>query len=78
MGQGKVIQPADLGLEAAPEPTPSLTLRETRSRHEREVLVNTLIRTKGNISEAARDVGISRPTFHALLKKHRLNSRAFK
>jgi DNA-binding NtrC family response regulator len=34
--------------------------------------VETLTRTRGNISRAALELGISRPTMHDLLHKHQL------
>jgi two-component system NtrC family response regulator len=53
-------------------------LREVRTRAEREALVDALIKTKGNISQAARELGVSRPTFHSLLDKHHVNARGFR
>jgi two-component system, NtrC family, response regulator len=77
MARGRLIEPPDLGLTAtATEPLP--TLREARSRTEREVVVDSLIRTRGNVSRAAKDLGVSRPTFHSLLDKHQINARVFR
>jgi two-component system NtrC family response regulator len=78
MAPGKLIQPADLGIDSAPAADELPTLREARSQREREVVVNALVRTKGNISEAARDLGVSRPTFHGLLNKYQVNARDFR
>jgi two-component system NtrC family response regulator len=77
MAPGRFIEPADLGLE--PPPGGGLpTLKEARSRTEREILVDALVRTRGNISQAAKELGVSRPTFHGLLGKHQVNAREFR
>jgi two-component system, NtrC family, response regulator len=77
MARGRLIEPGDLGLNLAPnESVP--TLKEARRRTERESVVDALIRTRGNISRAAKDLGVSRPTFHGLLDKHQINAREFR
>ncbi len=54
-----------------------LTFREAKRRlvrsFEREFLAQALVRTRGNISKAARDVQIDRRSFHRLIKKHDIN-----
>ena len=74
MARGQFIEPADLGI-----PTPGrierLSLREARNRVERQVVVDALTRTRGNISRAATELGVSRPTLHGLLEKHGIDSR---
>lgn len=47
-----------------------LSLREARSKVERKLLLTALNRHSGNIVQAAQAMGISRPTFYDLLKKH--------
>jgi two-component system NtrC family response regulator len=37
---------------------------------EKEFITRTLKKAEYNISEAAKNVGLSRPTFYDLLKKH--------
>jgi two-component system, NtrC family, response regulator len=66
--RGRFIEPTDLNI--APEATERLSLREARNRVERQVVVEALTRTNGNISRAAIELGISRPTMHGLLNKH--------
>jgi len=75
MARGKAIEPADLGFEA-PEARDGAPrrLKNARSQLERELIVEALTRTKGNISQAAKDLGVSRPTLHDLLAKHGVNS----
>ncbi|HXH81546.1 MAG TPA: PEP-CTERM-box response regulator transcription factor [Candidatus Tectomicrobia bacterium] len=77
MTPGRLIEPADLGIPFQDQ-TSVPSLREARSQREREILVEALIKTKGNISHAAANLGISRPTFHGLLDKHQINARDFK
>jgi two-component system, NtrC family, response regulator len=78
MAQGKLIEAADLGIavESASEDQPSL--REAREKAERQALVDALIKTRGNISEAARHLGVSRPTFHGLLTKFQVDAKEFR
>ena len=46
------------------------TLREAREEAERRAIINALLRTNGNVSAAAEELDISRPTLHDLMKKH--------
>ena len=69
--RGRVVGPADLGIPVA-QATERLSLRQARNRVERQIVVETLTRTRGNISRAALELGISRPTMHDLLRKHQL------
>jgi two-component system NtrC family response regulator len=69
--RGRLVEPADLGIAAAATPE-RVSLREARNRVERKIVVETLTRTRGNISRAAVELGISRPTMHDLLHKHQL------
>jgi two-component system, NtrC family, response regulator len=75
MTRGRSIAPADLGIPVAGR-TERLSLREARSRAERQIVIETLTRTNGNISRAAIELGISRPTMHDLLDKHQIASKA--
>jgi len=74
MTRGQFIEPGDLGIPY-PGPAERLSLREARDRVERQVVVDALTRTRGNISRAAAELGVSRPTLHGLLDKHGINSR---
>lgn len=76
MAQEKVIHPQDLDLEG--ETSPILTLQEVRERTERNVITYALRRNKGNITQAAKEVGVSRPTFHDLLKRYGIDADAYK
>jgi two-component system NtrC family response regulator len=75
MTRGRCIAPADLGIAPA-DPSLRLSLREARSRAERQIVIEALTRTNGNISRAAVELGISRPTMHDLLDKHQIASKS--
>jgi two-component system NtrC family response regulator len=77
MSRGRVIMPADLDLAPA-EPTQMGSLRDTRERVERQTLVEVLSRHRGNVSQAARELKVSRPTLHGLLDKHAINAKEFR
>jgi two-component system NtrC family response regulator len=73
IARGRFVEPADLSLSVGP--SASVPLREARNRLEREMVVGALVRTRGNISRAARELGISRPALHDLVDKHHINTR---
>ena len=60
-------QPSD----DAEEPMP-FNLRQVRDSAESQALLRALRHVKGNVSQAADLLGITRPTFYALVKKHQL------
>ena len=74
LARGRFIEPGDLGIAPAAT-TEKLSLREARNRVERQYVVDALMRTRGNISRAALELGISRPALHDLLEKHQIQSR---
>jgi len=79
MAEGPMLEVGDLGLAAAAaEPSRTggvagITLRAARNRIERELLTAALDRQEGNIVKAAGELGVSRPTFYDLMKKHKLH-----
>jgi two-component system NtrC family response regulator len=72
-----VIESADLDLPAI-GPSQAGSLRETRDRVERQRLVEVLMRHRGNVSQAARELQVSRPTLHGLLDKHTIHAKDFR
>ena len=73
------LRPEDLELEPAggsTEPLP--TLQAARDEAERRVLTDALTRNAGNVTRAARDIDVSRPTLHDLLKKHGLDAARYR
>jgi two-component system NtrC family response regulator len=68
MAEGARISAADLEL-AAGAATPRQGLRELRAGLERETIRAALKRNRGNVSQTAAELGISRPTLYGLLTK---------
>ena len=77
MARDTTLRPEDLELEA-PRSEPARTLQGARDEAERQLLVEALTRNAGNITRAARDVDVSRPTFHDLLRKHGVEAASFR
>jgi two-component system, NtrC family, response regulator len=70
MTDGPLVGPRDLELEpVAGEPIPSRGLRELREGVERETIRKALARNRGNVSQAAAELGVSRPTLYGLMDK---------
>lgn len=65
--KGQVIEEGDLQLGDAVGG--SLSYREARKAFERNLLLNALERSNGNVSLAARTVGVTRPTFYDMMRK---------
>ena len=79
LGVDAYLRPEDLGLESAggtTEPLP--TLQAARDEAESRLLVDALTRNAGNVTRAARDIDVSRPTLHDLLKKHGLDAARYR
>jgi two-component system NtrC family response regulator len=74
---GRMVQPDDLELIRSQTAT-TQSLKEVRDEAEARLVVDTLRRTFGNISRAARELDVSRPTLHDLLRKHSIDARHFK
>jgi len=73
MAQGRQILAANLGLRPAQVSIDApVTLADYILRAERQALNDVLGRYSNNMSQAARTLGVSRPTFYRLLHKHRL------
>ncbi len=68
MAEGLRITPADLEMETLHKYA-GQTLREAREALERELIQAALVRNKGNITKAAEELGVSRPTLYELMDK---------
>ena len=72
--QSSELQPEDLPEELLAEPTapPAAegTVAAAREKAEREMIVATLARHRGEISATARELQVSRTTMWRLMKKH--------
>lgn len=69
MGDARWISAEDLGL-ATPQRLLGIGLERARTQAEREVIQNTLTQAGHNITQAARDLGVSRMTLYRLMDKH--------
>ena len=73
MAEGRHLNAADLDLVADGADTPAdLNLRQIREAADRRAIGRAVARADGNISAAARLLGISRPTLYDLLKTYGL------
>jgi two-component system NtrC family response regulator len=73
MAEGKFVTAEDLGLKAEDEQAPlRLNLRQVRDDAERDALEKSLRLSEGNVSKASRLLGISRPAFYDLIRKHQI------
>lgn len=70
MSEGPLVTPEDLDLPSASK---VLTLKEARDQVEQKVITEALERNRGNITQAAKELGITRPTLHDLMKKYQLS-----
>ena len=69
LGLSKHIPKADLRFSTQLGTVPDTTLQET----EKNLIENALLRTQGNVSKAARILGITRMTMRYRIKKHGVN-----
>jgi two-component system NtrC family response regulator len=77
LARGRVIRTEDLELDSE-DPVDVMTLRAAREWGERKVVVDALRRNCGNIARASRDLEISRPTLHDLLRKLEIRAGDYK
>jgi len=79
LSQDSYLRPEDLELESAGGTLEELpTLQSARDEAERRLLVEALTRNAGNVTRAAKDVDVSRPTLHDLMKKHAIDATRFR
>lgn len=72
MAEGKLITAEDLDLGSADEDGLPVNLKAAREEADRRSIRQALARTENNISNAAKLLGISRPTLYDLLKQYGL------
>ncbi|MCA1797795.1 MAG: AAA family ATPase, partial [Geobacteraceae bacterium] len=79
LAEGPVLEPCDLGFEARAKAEPvfstqGLSLKAARDRIERDMMVTALKKNDGNVAKSSEELGVSRPTFYDLMKKHHLHN----
>jgi len=74
MCETPLITPADLGLERRVTSRALLTLEEARQIAEIEAVRNSLMSNGNNVSEAAKQLGVSRVTLYRLMDKLKIES----
>jgi len=74
MAEGKQITAVDLGLSDGDQQGPDLNLREIRRTAESVAIKRALVYASGNISQAAKLLGITRPTLYDLIGKYEIKA----
>jgi two-component system NtrC family response regulator len=69
MTGGPKLTPEDLELSSSDGRHVGLALKEAKEALERELIQRALVSSRGNISRAAEELGISRPTLYELMEK---------
>jgi two-component system NtrC family response regulator len=69
MAEGARITPVDLEMEAPRSRYETMGLKEARETMEKELLLKALSRNSGNLTKAAQELGVSRPTLYDLMEK---------
>jgi two-component system NtrC family response regulator len=75
MAEGKYVTSVDLGLSEVDTEGPDLNLREVRRNSETRAIKRALVYSSGNISRAAKILGITRPTLYDLLEKYNIQAK---
>jgi two-component system NtrC family response regulator len=70
MAESKQVTAADLGLVGVDATPPNLNLRDVRRDAESRAIKRALAYAAGNVSQAAKVLGITRPTLYDLLQKY--------
>jgi putative PEP-CTERM system response regulator len=70
MADGKLVTAADLDLAEGDAADDPINLKSVREAADRKAIARAIARTEGNISGAAKLLGISRPTLYDLLKNY--------
>lgn len=73
MSETRLITPADLGLDRPAATRNILSLDKAREKAELEAIQNSLQLNMNNVSEAARQLGVSRVTLYRLINKFQIN-----
>lgn len=69
MAEGRKITSADLELEAVQPEYEKMGLKKARDALEKELILKALARNQGNVTKAAIELEVSRPTLYDLMEK---------
>lgn len=69
MAEGTRVKPEDMELSFSNPAIVDVTLREARENLEREMVQKALDRHQGNLTKAAAELGVSRPSLYDLMEK---------
>jgi len=69
MSEQKKISPEDMEITPSGTPRERLGLKEARDLVEKELVVKAIARNEGNLTRAAGELGVSRPTLYDLMQK---------
>ncbi len=72
MCEQRLISPSDLGLERRQSTRSTLTLQKARALGEKQAISQALWRSTHNVTQAARELGVSRMTLYRLMEKYHL------
>jgi DNA-binding NtrC family response regulator len=72
LAEGNEVKPEDLHLKSAPAQQVAHHERASYDDYEREILKKALIRNGGNLTSAAKELGLSRQTIYNKMKKYGL------
>ena len=75
MAEGKKINAQDLGIRCKKEDTEAslpLNLKNVREEAEKKAITRALIQTEYNMSQAAKLLGVTRPTLYTLANKYHI------
>lgn len=70
LSDGTFITPADLGLESPQDMPETFDLKAAKEEVERRLITLALHKHEGNVSKAAGELGMSRPTLYGLMSKY--------
>ena len=70
MAEGALLSPTDLDLPLSQGRAAPASLKDVRDRAEREALEQAMAQAEGNVTLAAKILGVSRPTLYGLMRYH--------
>lgn len=76
MCENRLITSADLGLDRRASQRRLVTLDEARTKAEKETIQFSLRSNRNNVSQAARQLGVSRVTLYRLMEKYEITPQA--